>query len=137
MDDPKEMAEYTCVTIYKEFPRKVKEGDIIVAGKNFGCGSSRETAPAILQRKGIKLIVAESFARIFYRSSFARALILLEVEEISKEFKTGEEIEINIPQAEVINLSTGLKYKGKEIHPILLHLIKIGGLEKKLLRELK
>ena len=65
MDDPKEMSKHTCETIYKEFPSKVKDSDIIVAGKNFGCGSSRETAPTILQQKGIAAIVAESFARIF------------------------------------------------------------------------
>lgn len=131
------MSEHTCETIYKEFPSKVKDGDIIVAGKNFGCGSSRETAPSILQQKGILAIVAESFARIFYRSSFARALTVLEVENVSKQFKTGEEIEINIPKAEVINLFTGKKFKGVEIHPILLNLLKIGGLDRYLLEELK
>ncbi|MHA2124760.1 MAG: LeuD/DmdB family oxidoreductase small subunit [Promethearchaeota archaeon] len=135
--DPKEMSKHTCETIYKDFPSKVKEGDVIVAGKNFGCGSSRETAPTILQQKGIAAIVAESFARIFYRSSFARAFPLLEVKSISKEFKTGEEIEINIPKAEVTNLSTGKKIRGIEIHPILLNLLKIGGLEKQLIEELK
>ena len=72
--------EHTCETIYKQFPKNVKDGDIIVAGRNFGCGSSRETAPAILQEKGIAAIIAESFARIFYRSSIARALPLLEIE---------------------------------------------------------
>ena len=137
MDDPKEMSKHTCETIYKEFPSKVKDSDIIVAGKNFGCGSSRETAPTILQQKGIAAIVAESFARIFYRSSFARALPVLVVENVSREFKTGEEIEIDIPNAEVTNLSTGKKFKGAEIHPILLNLLKIGGLEKQLIKELK
>lgn len=137
MNDPKETAKHTCETIYKEFPSKVKEGDIIVAGKNFGCGSSRETAQIILQNKGIAAIVAESFARIFYRSSFARALPILEVENISKEFKNGEEIEINISNAEVTNISTGKKFKGVDVHPILLKLLKIGGLEKYLIEELE
>ncbi len=129
--------EHTCETINKKFPKEVKDGDIIVAGKNFGCGSSRETAPTILQEKGIVAIVAESFARIFYRSSFARALPLLEVDAISQQFSSGDEIEINIPKAEVSNLSTGKKYVGKKIHPILLKLLKTGGLEKQLLKELK
>lgn len=137
MNDPKETAKHTCETIYKEFPSKVEEGDIIVAGKNFGCGSSRETAPIILQNKGIAAIVAESFARIFYRSSFARALTVLEVENVSKQFKTGQEIEINIPKAEILNLSTGKKFKGFDIPPILLNLLKIGGLERSLIEELK
>lgn len=136
LDNPKEMSKHTCETIHKDFPSKVKDGDIIVAGKNFGCGSSRESAPAILQQKGITAIVAESFARIFYRSSFARAFPLLEVENISNEFRNGDKIKINIPNAEVTNLTTGKKYKGAEIHPILLNLLKKGGLVKYLIDEL-
>lgn len=137
LDDLKATLDHTCETLIKEFPSQVKEGDIIVAGRNFGCGSSRETAPIILQEKGISAIVSESFARIFYRSSFARALPLLEVENISKEFETGDEIEVNVPNAEITNLRTGKKIKGEKIHPILLNLLKNGGLEKQLLAELK
>jgi 3-isopropylmalate/(R)-2-methylmalate dehydratase small subunit len=137
LDDLKGTLDHTCETIIKEFPSQVSEGDIIVAGRNFGCGSSRETAPNILQEKGIAAIVAESFARIFYRSSFARALPILEVENISKEFTTGDEIEINIPNAEIINLKTDNKLRGVKIHPILLEILKNGGLENQLLSELK
>jgi len=137
IDNLQAMLEHTCDTLIKEFPNKVQDGDIIVAGRNFGCGSSRETAPAILQEKGIVAIVAESFARIFYRTSLARALPVLEVKEVSKEFQTGDEIEINIPNAEITNLRTGKKLKGKKIHPILLNLLKNGGLEKQLFAELK
>ena len=137
LDNLQATLEHTCQTLIKEFPTQVKDGDIIVAGRNFGCGSSRETAPIILQEKGIAVIVAESFARIFYRSSFARALPILEVDGVSKEFEKGDEIEINIPNAEITSLKTGKKLKGKKIHPILLDLLKIGGLEKKLLNELK
>jgi 3-isopropylmalate/(R)-2-methylmalate dehydratase small subunit len=128
---------HTCETIIREFPNQVKEGDIIVAGRNFGCGSSRETAPAILQEKGVAAIVAESFARIFYRSSFARALPILEAKGISKEFKTGEVIEINISNAEILKKSKGKQLKGKKIHPILLNLLKKGGLVEQLLADLK
>ena len=137
MENLQEMLDHTCESVIKEFPSKVQEGDIIVAGRNFGCGSSRETAPAILQEKGIAAIVAESFGRIFYRSSLARALPVLEVNEVSKEFQTGDQIEINIPNAEITNLRTGKTLKGKKIHPILLNLLKNGGLEKQLLAELK
>jgi len=137
LDDIEATLKHTCETLIKEFPSQVKDGDIIVAGRNFGCGSSRETAPIILQEKGIAAVVAESFARIFYRSSFARALPVIEVEGISKEFEKGDEIEINIPNAEITNLKTGKKLKGKKIHPILLNLLKNGGLEKQLLAELK
>lgn len=137
INDPKEMAKHTCETIHKDFANKVKDGDIIVGGRNFGCGSSRETAPSILQQKGIAAIIAESFARIFYRSSFALALPVLEIDNISKHFKTGEEVEADIPNAEVTNLTTGIKFKGTKIHPILLNLLKAGGLEKQLIEDLR
>ena len=137
LDDLKATLEHTCENLIKEFPSQVKEGDIIVAGRNFGCGSSRETAPSILQEKGIAAIVAISFARIFYRSSFARALPIIEVDGVSNEFEKGDEIEINIPNAEITNLRTGKKLKGKKIHPLLLALLKKGGLENQLLDELK
>jgi 3-isopropylmalate/(R)-2-methylmalate dehydratase small subunit len=129
--------EHTCETIIREFPNQVKDGDIIVAGRNMGCGSSRETAPMILQEKGIAAVVAESFARIFYRSSFARAFPLIEIKGISKEFETGDLIEINIPNAEVINVRTGKKFIGKPIPPKLMNFLKHGGMEKMLLAELK
>ena len=132
-----ETLKHTCEAIIREFPSQVKDGDIIVAGRNMGCGSSRETAPMILQEKGIAAVVAESFARIFYRSSFVRAFPLLEIPNISKEFKTGDQIEINIPNVEVINLRTGKKFKGKTIPPKLMNYLKHGGMEKMLLAELK
>ncbi|NVM56027.1 MAG: 3-isopropylmalate dehydratase [Candidatus Helarchaeota archaeon] len=137
MDDIQATLKHTCETLIKQFPIEVQEGDIIVAGRNFGCGSSRETAPVILQEKGIVAIIAESFARIFYRTSIARALPVIEVKGISKEFLMGDEIAINIPNAEIINLRTKKKLKGEKIHPILLNLLKNGGLEKQLLVELK
>ena len=137
MDDLQATLKHTCETLIKEFPAEVQDGDIIVAGRNFGCGSSRETAPAILQEKGIVAIIAESFARIFYRASIARALPVLEVRGVSKEFQMGDEIAINIPNAEITNLRTGKKLTGEKIHPILLNLLKNGGLEKQLLAELK
>ena len=136
INDPKEMLNHTCETINKQFAHEVKDGDIIVAGRNFGCGSSRETAPSVLQQKGIAVIVAESFARIFYRSSFAIALPLLEIAGISKEFKTGNEIQIDISEAKVVNLSTSKEFRGNKIHPILLEILRNGGLEKQLLEEL-
>jgi len=137
LDDMDATLAHTCDTIIKEFPSQVKEGDIIVAGRNFGCGSSRETAPIILQEKGIAGVVAESFARIFYRSSFGRALPVLEIPNIAKEFETGDEIEINIPNAEVKNLTKGTSFKAAPIPDMLMSLLKNGGMEKQLLAELK
>jgi 3-isopropylmalate/(R)-2-methylmalate dehydratase small subunit len=90
-----------------------------------------------LQEKGIAAVVAEKFARIFYRSSIARALPVLEFENITEYFSTGDLIEIDIPNAIITNLSTEKQFQTEKIHPILLDIIKKGGLERKLLEELK
>jgi len=137
LDDLDATLEHTCETIIKKFPKEVEDGDIIVGGVNFGCGSSRETAPMVLQEKGIAAVVAEKFARIFYRSSIARALPVLEFENITEYFSTGDLIEIDIPNAIITNLSTEKQFQAEKIHPILLDIIKKGGLERKLLEELK
>ena len=137
LDDLDATLTHTCENIVKEFPAQVKDGDIIIAGRNFGCGSSRETAPAILQEKGIIAIIAESFARIFYRSSIALGLPLIEIVNISKNFQTGDTVEVNIPNAEVTNLRTGETFNGKNIHPILLKILKKNGLVEVLLAELR
>nr|MBD3197668.1 3-isopropylmalate dehydratase [Candidatus Lokiarchaeota archaeon]MBD3202062.1 3-isopropylmalate dehydratase [Candidatus Lokiarchaeota archaeon] len=137
LDNLEETLNHTCEGIIKDFPKKVKDGDLIVAGKNFGCGSSRETAAMILQAKGIVAIVAESFARIFFRSAFARALPILEIENVSSKFENGDIIKINIPEAKVENLSKKISIKGEKIHPSLLNLLKEGGLENKLIKEVK
>ncbi|MFW9821831.1 MAG: 3-isopropylmalate dehydratase, partial [Candidatus Thorarchaeota archaeon] len=104
---------------------------------NFGCGSSRETAPTILQEKGIIAVIAESFARIFYRSSIARGFPVIEAENISKHFQTGDKIELNIPKAKIKNLNTREVFNGKKIHPLLLEIIKKNGLIEILLFELR
>ncbi|KKL27145.1 hypothetical protein LCGC14_2388110 [marine sediment metagenome] len=137
LDDLDATLKHTCETLIKEFPMEVKNGDIIVAGRNFGCGSSRETAPIILQEKGIIAVIAESFARIFYRSSIARGLPVIEAENISKQFQTGDIIKLNIPKAEIKNLNTGEIFNGKKIHPLLLKILKKNGLIEILLSELK
>ena len=137
LDDLDATLMHTCENIIKEFPTQVKDGDIIIAGRNFGCGSSRETAPAILQEKGIVAIIAESFARIFYRSSIALGLPVIEIKNISKHFQKGDMVELNIPDAEVTNLKTDERFKGKKIHPILLKILKKNGLIEVLLAELK
>ena len=119
LDDLDATLHHSCETIIKQFPMEVKDGDIIVAGKNFGCGSSRETAPAILQEKGIVAIIAESFARIFYRSSIARGLPVIELEKIPKQFQTGDKIELNIPKAEAATVAGDPRYISAALLPIL------------------
>ena len=96
LTDEKELAEHVMEGLGSDFSRNVQKGDIILAGKNFGCGSSREHAPIAIKGAGISAVVAESFARIFYRNAINVGLTLLESKNISKKVSQGDEIEINI-----------------------------------------
>jgi 3-isopropylmalate/(R)-2-methylmalate dehydratase small subunit len=93
--DPEELAKHLMEDMDKDFPRKVKTGDIIVAGKNFGCGSSREHAPVAIKAAGIHAVIAKSFARIFYRNAFNIGLPIFESSEASEKIKEADEIEID------------------------------------------
>ncbi|MEK6673135.1 MAG: 3-isopropylmalate dehydratase small subunit, partial [Nitrospirota bacterium] len=93
--DPAELARHVMEDADKDFPDKVKKGDIIVAEKNFGCGSSREHAPIAIKAAGIQAVIAKSFARIFYRNSFNIGLPIFESQEASEKIKEGDEIEID------------------------------------------
>ena len=93
--DPEELAKYAMTGIDEEFPKKVNKGDIIVAGRNFGCGSSREHAPIGLKALGISLVIAESFARIFYRNAINIGLPLMECKGISKKVDEGDILEVD------------------------------------------
>ena len=94
--DPTELAKKCMVDIDEEFAQKVKEGDFIVAGENFGCGSSREHAPIAIKESGIKCVIAKNYARIFYRNSFNIGLPILESEDAVEKIENGDEIEVNI-----------------------------------------
>lgn len=109
------------------FAKNVKAGNIMVAGRNFGCGSSRETAPEVLKELGVSAIVAESFARIFFRNAIAIGLPVLTVEGISKEVKEGDQLELNVKNAEVKNLTTGKLMKGKSLIPQMIEMLEAGG----------
>ncbi len=126
--DPAELAKHVMEDADKEFPDKVKSGDVIVAGKNFGCGSSREHAPIAIKAAGIQAVVAKSFARIFYRNSFNIGLPIFESEVASEEIKEGEEIEIDADNGIIRNLTTGKEYKANQIPPFMQELINEGGL---------
>jgi 3-isopropylmalate/(R)-2-methylmalate dehydratase small subunit len=112
----------------KDFPYKVKPGDLIVAGKNFGCGSSREHAPIAIKAAGIQAVLAKSFARIFYRNSFNIGLPIFESISASEEIKEGDEIEIDADNGIIKNLTTNKEYKANQIPPFMQELIKEGGL---------
>ncbi len=126
--DPKELARHVMEDADKEFPNKVKAGDIFVAGKNFGCGSSREHAPIAIKAAGIQAVIAKSFARIFYRNSFNIGLPIFESEEASKKIKEGDTVEIDAGSGIIKNLTKNEQYTAKPIPPFMQELIAAGGL---------
>lgn len=111
-----------------EFPKKVKEGGIVVAGRNFGCGSSREHAPVALKAAGVSCVVAKSFARIFYRNAFNVGLPAIECPEAAEEAEEGEVLEVDLERGVILNRSKGREYRFKPLPPFMLQLIQKGGL---------
>jgi len=126
--DPAELARHIMEDADKDFPVKVKPGDIIVAGKNFGCGSSREHAPIAIKAAGIQAVVAKSFARIFYRNAFNIGLPIFESEGASAAIAEGQEVEIDADKGIIKNLATGEEYRANPIPPFMQELISAGGL---------
>ena len=109
------------------FVKKISVGDVIVAGENFGCGSSREHAPIAIKSAGICAVIAKSFARIFYRNSFNMGLLILECNE-TDEINEGDELKIDVNQGTISNLTQNKTYKFQPIPPFMQELIKSGGL---------
>ena len=134
--DVKEMAEHCMAGLDPLFSRKVHTGDIIVAGKNFGCGSSREPAPLAIKGVGISCVIAESFARIFYRNAFNIGLPLLECLEAQNYIGEGDEIEVDLDTGTIINLSKGKTLQAKAIPQFMQELILEGGLMKYIAKQL-
>jgi 3-isopropylmalate/(R)-2-methylmalate dehydratase small subunit len=126
--DPKELAKHIMEDADRDFPSKVKEGDILVAGKNFGCGSSREHAPIAIKASGMRAVVARSFARIFYRNAFNIGLPIFESSDASEKIKQTDEIEIDAHNGIIRNLTTHEEYKANPIPPFMQELIDAGGL---------
>ena len=130
--DYNELATHAMEGLDPEFPSKVKDGDFIVAGKNFGCGSSREHAPIALSTCGIKAVIDTSFARIFYRNSVDGAFLLpIEVdEETYKKISNSDQLEINIEKNEIKNITKNESYSMKPFSEIIAKIIAAGGLFK-------
>ncbi|MGP3668093.1 MAG: 3-isopropylmalate dehydratase small subunit [Candidatus Bathyarchaeota archaeon] len=126
--DMKELAKHAMEGIDPSFSKKVNVGDIIVAGKNFGCGSSREQAPRVLKELGISTIIAESFARIFFRNAINIGLPLIECKDASREIVEGDVVEVNLEEGLIVNHKTGKSYKFKPIPKPLLAILNSGGL---------
>lgn len=125
--EPEEMAKHAMEDLDKDFLKKVKERSIIVAGKNFGCGSSREQAVICLKYAGIKAIVARSFARIFFRNAINQGIPVVELEDTSR-IEDGEEIEIDLDEGTVKNLTKGEDYRFKPLPDFIRKIIDSGGL---------
>ena len=130
--DYAELATHAMEGLDPDFHKKVKEGDFILAGKNFGCGSSREHAPIALAHSGIKAILALSFARIFYRNAVDGAFLLpIEINEDSyKDISNGDELEINIDKNEITNITKNKNYQMKPFSEIIGKIIAAGGIFK-------
>ncbi len=126
--DPDELARHCMEDADPDFPTKVKAGDIIMAEKNFGCGSSREHAPIAIKASGVSCVIAHSFARIFYRNSFNMGLPILECPEAVSESETGDELEVDLDSGEIINLTRNKKFKAMPVPPFMQELIEAGGL---------
>jgi len=126
--DPKELAKHVMEDADRNFASKVKAGDLIVAGANFGCGSSREHAPIAMKAAGIQAVAAKSFARIFYRNAFNIGLPIFESEEASEKIREGDEIEIDADKGKIRNITKGEEYTAKPIPSFMQELIATGGL---------
>jgi len=126
--DPKELASHCMEDIDSSFSKSVGKGDIIVAGKNFGCGSSREHAPIAIKASGISCVIAKSFARIFYRNSLNIGLAILECPEACDEIGKGDEVEVDFTSGEIVDKTKGKTFHAEPFPEFMQALIAAGGL---------
>ncbi len=126
--DPKELAEHCMEDIDKEFVNKVQAGDLIVADKNFGCGSSREHAPIAIKAAGVSCVIAETFARIFYRNAINIGLPIIECPEAAKGIEAGDEVEVDFDSGIITNKTKGAAYQGQAFPEFMQKIIKSEGL---------
>ena len=126
--DKKELASHCMEDIDKDFVNKVKDGDIMVAGFNFGCGSSREHAPIAIKESGISLVIAKSFARIFYRNSINIGLAIVECENAAEAIENGHEVEADLDNGVILDKTTGESFKTEPFPAFIQEIITNGGL---------
>ena len=128
ISDFKELSEHAMEDIDTTFAPHVQPGDIIVAGRNFGCGSSREHAPIVIQQKGVACIIAESFARIFYRNAINIGLPVLEIGEEAKKIQAGDQAEVDFDKGEIHVVNKGLTIKTHPLPAFVRKIAEAGGL---------
>lgn len=135
--DPEELAKHCMEDADPDFMKKISRGDIIVAGNNFGCGSSREHAPIAIKAANLSCVIARSFARIFYRNSINIGLPIIESPEAADDIKPGDEIEVDFEKGEIVNNTRGKVYRAKAFPPFMQEIIAKGGLMNKIKSGLK
>ncbi|MBN1689529.1 MAG: 3-isopropylmalate dehydratase small subunit [Dehalococcoidia bacterium] len=128
LDEPADLAAHCMEDIDAAFVGKVKAGDIIAAGANFGCGSSREHAPVAIKASGISCVIAKSFARIFFRNSINTGLPLLESEEAADNIKLGDTVEVDLADGKITNLSSGKTFTSRPYPEFMMQIVNAGGL---------
>ena len=126
--DPAELAKHCMEDIDVDFAKKVNKGDIIVANKNFGCGSSREHAPIAIKASGVSCVIAETFARIFYRNAINIGLPIIECPEAAKGIDEGDEVEIDFDSGKIIDKTKNEEYQGQALPEFMQKIIKAEGL---------
>ena len=126
--DPKELAAHCMEDIDLDFAKKVQEGDIIVANKNFGCGSSREHAPIAIKESGVSCVIASTFARIFYRNAINIGLPILECDQAVKSIEAGDELEVNFDTGVIKNITKNEEYQGEAFPEFMQKIINSNGL---------
>ena len=126
--DPKELAEHCMEDIDKEFVHKVQPGDIMVANKNFGCGSSREHAPLVIKVSGVSCVIAETFARIFYRNAINIGLPILECPEAVEGIRAGDVVSCDLAKGVIKNETTGERFQAQPFPEFIQNIINAGGL---------
>ncbi len=134
---PTDLAKHALEGLDPTFPEKAKKGVVVVGGKNFGCGSSREQAPLALKYSGVKCVVAESFARIFFRNSINIGLPVVECAGISATVETGDELSVDFDKSEVRNITKGKTLKVTKLPTFILEILSDGGLIENLQKRLK
>jgi len=134
--EPKELAKHAMAGLDSQFPEKAKKGIIVVGGKNFGCGSSREQAPIALKYSGVKCVLADSFARIFFRNAINIGLPVIEYEGISKLVNNNDELIIDINQGKIQNLTKDKNLQVNKLAPFIIKILNDGGLIENLRRRI-
>ena len=134
-DDEAELASHCLEDLDKDFVKKVKEGDIIVAGKDFGCGSSREHAVWAIRGAGVQTVIAKSFARIFYRNAINNGFYIIELPEALEKINNGDELQIDYKNGLIKNKTTGTDIKFDSLPDFALEIIEAGGLINKLAKK--